>query len=66
MKEFLSQRGVEFTVRVVDEDDAAYDELLRLGYRTVPLTVIGGTHVKGFDPDALGKALDAEAGTRRD
>lgn len=58
MKEFLSQRGVEFTVRVVDEDDAAYDDLLRLGYRTVPLTVIGNIHVKGFDPDALSKALE--------
>ena len=60
VKEFLSQRGVEFAVRLVDEDDAAYDELLRLGYRTVPLTVIGETHIKGFDAAALASALDAD------
>ena len=48
-----------FTVRVVDEDDAAYDELLALGYRSVPVTVIGTSIIKGFDPDALARALDA-------
>lgn len=42
----------------MDEDDAAYDELLKLGYRTVPVTVIGSTVVKGFDPEALLKALE--------
>jgi glutaredoxin len=57
VKEFLSQRGVAFTLRVVDEDDAAYDELLRLGYRTVPVTVIGESVVKGFDPERLAAAL---------
>ena len=62
MKEFLSHRGVAFTVRVVDEDDSAYDELLRLGYRTVPVTVIGRAIVKGFDPEALSGAL-ARGGT---
>jgi glutaredoxin len=58
VKEFLSQHGVRFKVRVVDEDDAAYDDLLKLGYRSVPVTVIGGTVVKGFDPVALSQALD--------
>jgi glutaredoxin len=58
VKEFLSQRGKTFEVQLVDEDDAAYDELLKLGYRTVPVTVIGSTVVKGFDPEALLKALE--------
>ncbi len=58
MKEFLSQRGLPFTVRVVDEDAAAYDDLLALGYRTVPVTVIGPAIVKGFDPAALAEALE--------
>jgi glutaredoxin len=59
VKEFLSQRGVTFTVRLVDEDDAAYDALLALGYRAVPVTVIGEQTVKGFDPAALSAALEA-------
>lgn len=59
VKEFLSQHGQTFEVRVVDEDDAAYDELLKLGYRTVPVTVVGRTVVKGYDPGALLTALEA-------
>jgi glutaredoxin len=61
VKEFLSRNGKTFTVRVVDEDDRAYDDLLALGYRTVPVTVIGDDVVVGFDAEALAKALEAAA-----
>ena len=44
-------------MKVVDEDDAAYDELLKLGYRAVPVTVIDGTVIKGYDTTALTQAL---------
>jgi hypothetical protein len=57
VKEFLSRGGHRFTVRMVDEEDAAYDALLRLGYRSVPVTLIGETVVQGFNPSALTKAL---------
>jgi glutaredoxin len=59
VKEFLSRAGHPFTVRVVDEDDAAYDALLRMGYRTVPVTIIAEQVVTGFDAAALTKALAA-------
>ena len=58
MKEFLSRAGHHVTVKLVDEDSAAYDELLALGYRTVPLTIIGAEAVPGFDPTRLTKALE--------
>jgi glutaredoxin len=57
VKEFLSRAGHHFTVRLVEEDDAAYDELLALGYRTVPVTVIGERVITGFDPARLAEAL---------
>jgi hypothetical protein len=57
VKEFLSRTGRPFTVRLVDEDDAAYDALLALGYRRVPVTVIGTQAIVGFDPEALARAL---------
>jgi glutaredoxin len=60
VKEFLSRKGETFTVRVVDEDETAYDALLALGYRTVPTTIIGKRIVVGFDPDALTTALEAD------
>ena len=59
MKEFLSRAGHAYTVRNVDEDDAAYDELIATGYRTVPVTVVGREAVRGFDPEALTRALAA-------
>lgn len=40
-------------------DIAAYDALLALGFRTVPVTVIDGRAVVGFRPDGLAEALSA-------
>ena len=57
MKEFLSRAEVPFTARNVDEDDAAYDELIARGYRSVPVTVFGDHPVKGYDAPALTDAL---------
>lgn len=57
MKEFLSLTGRTFTVRNVDEDDSAYDELLARGWRTIPVTIIGSRAIKGFDERALRDAL---------
>ena len=48
-----------FTARNVDEDDAAYDELVARGWRTIPVTVIGEQVVKGFDAAALNAAITA-------
>ena len=58
MKEFLSRAGHTFVERVVDEDDTAYDELLALGYRTVPVTVVDSAVIVGFNAAALSAALD--------
>jgi glutaredoxin len=58
VKEFLSRAGRSFTVRLVDEDDAAFEALMEIGYRSVPVTVIGQTIVQGYDPTALAKALE--------
>ena len=44
------------------EDDAAYDQLMALGARVVPVTVIGGEVIMGFDLARLRAALAAGAG----
>ena len=62
MKEFLSREGREFEVKNIDEDDAAYDELMALGARSVPFTVIGDRQVRGYDPAKLREALAAGGG----
>ena len=53
MKEFLSREGYTFSVRDVEEDHDAYSALLALGFRAVPVTVVDGRGVKGFDEAQL-------------
>lgn len=62
MKELLSREGYTFTVRNVDEEHDAYGELVALGFRSVPVTVINGSAIKGFDESRLREALGGGAG----
>lgn len=55
----LSREAEAFTVKNIEEDERAYDELLALGFRTIPVTVAGTRIVKGFDEAALMDALVA-------
>ncbi len=41
----------------VDEDPAAFGELVALGLMTIPVTVVGDYVVRGFDEKALRAAL---------
>ncbi|MBW8713829.1 MAG: glutaredoxin family protein [Acidobacteria bacterium] len=59
MKEFLSREQRAFTVRNVEEDESAYETLMSLGFRVVPVTFIDGRAIKGFDEPALRAALGA-------
>jgi glutaredoxin len=61
VKEFLSREGYAFTVKNVEEDDRAYDALMALGIRAVPVTVINGTPITGFNEAALGARLASES-----
>jgi glutaredoxin len=59
VKAWLSQAGVPFTARDVDDDRDAYDTLVARGYRRVPVTFAGTHVVVGFDPEALDTAIRA-------
>lgn len=50
-----------FTVKNVDDDLDAYDALVSLGYRTVPVTIAGGRTVVGYRPDELAALVTPEA-----
>ena len=62
MKEFLSREGHTFETKNIEDDDSAYDELMALGARAVPVTVIDKQVVIGFDQARLRAALAASAG----
>ena len=57
MKAWLSQRQVPFTDKNVREDPAALEELKRMGFNSVPVTVVNGERIVGFDLERLAKAL---------
>ena len=57
MKEFLSREQRPFTVKNVEDDEGAYEELTSMGFRVVPVTFIDGRAIKGFDEPALRAAL---------
>jgi glutaredoxin len=61
VKEFLSREQHTFTVRNVEDDESAYDELTSMGFRVVPVTLVNGRAIKGFDEPALRAALAASA-----
>ena len=58
VKEFLSQRGVGFTERDVSRDHNAAQELVSsTGQMGVPVTIINGQTIIGFDRAKLEQAL---------
>ena len=58
-EEFLHEKGVDFTIRnIADDDEEAIAELKRMGTMTTPVTVVGGTDiVVGFDRKKLEQSL---------
>ncbi len=57
VKEFLSQKSIQFTERDVSKDEDALNELKKLGIMTTPVTVINGEIVIGFDQPKFEKLL---------
>jgi glutaredoxin len=57
VKEFLSQKGIEFTEKIVTEDDNARKELTDMGHLMAPVLLIDGQKIIGFDPNKIEAAL---------
>jgi glutaredoxin len=59
VKEFLHQKGITFTERDVTQDDAAFEDVMRLGFAATPVTLIDGEAVVGFNKAKLEQLLAA-------
>jgi glutaredoxin len=57
VKELLSRNGFEFTVKNVDDDTEAFNEMVALGMMSIPVTVVGDIVVRGYDEKRLRAAL---------
>lgn len=59
-EKFMQERGVEYTEYDVLEDQKRLEEMIDVsGQMGVPVLVVGGKVLLGFNSEALGKALDA-------
>ena len=56
-KEFLSQKGISCTDKNIREDKAAFEELVNMGHRATPVTIIDGEVVVGFDRGKLERLI---------
>ena len=56
-KSWLKRQGHEYSEKNVSQDRAYASELVSLGYRVTPVTVVDGTAVIGFNPNKLQELL---------
>ena len=59
VKVYLSRKGVPFTEHNVSKSVDSLKALVKMGYRTTPVTVIGDEKVVGYSPAKLAEALEA-------
>lgn len=57
-KDYLEEKGVEYTEKNVQSDPAARKELMAMGHMGVPVVVIGEEQIVGFDKNKIDLALD--------
>ena len=50
----LEQKGLKFEVLDVTENQEHHDKVQTMGYRQLPVVVVGEKHWSGFRPDHLG------------
>ena len=58
VKVYLSRKDIPFIERNVSQDIEAKEDLLGLGHRSTPVTVIDGLKVVGYSPPKLEAALE--------
>ncbi|MDQ0274994.1 glutaredoxin-like YruB-family protein [Peptoniphilus koenoeneniae] len=57
-KEYLKDRNIEFEEKNVQTDKEARSELMNMGYTGVPVIIIDGQEIVGFDKAKLDEILD--------
>jgi glutaredoxin len=57
VKEFLSQKKIQYDDHDITKEPSAISELQKLGFMTTPVTVIGDKVIVGFDEAKLDEAL---------
>lgn len=57
-KNYLTEKGVSYTEKNVQTDKEARKELMAMGHMGVPVLVVDGEEIVGFDKEKLDDLLD--------
>lgn len=57
-KEYLEEKGVSYTEKNIQMDKEARKELMGMGHMGVPVILIDGEEIVGFDKAKIDKLLD--------
>lgn len=63
-REFLNTAQIPFSDHDIEESSIALREFKQHGGRGIPLVIINGTVIEGYDPGAMRSALSAPANSR--
>ena len=56
-KDYFNQNNIQFVEHNISSDTSARKELIKKGYRSVPVIVIGGEEILGFDKEKINSLL---------
>ncbi|CEN79428.1 glutaredoxin family protein [Paraclostridium sordellii] len=57
VKKYLKEKNVEYTEYNISKNEEARRNLIKLGYMSVPVLLIDGNHVLGFDVNRINQLL---------
>ena len=57
-KNYLTEKGVSYTEKNVQTDKEARKELMAMGHMGVPVLLVDGQEIVGFDKEKLDDLLD--------
>ena len=60
LKDYLKENNVEYIEYNISKDEEARRNLIKLGYMSVPVTLINGNHVLGFDKLRIRQLLNGK------
>ena len=53
VKNYLSEKGIEYTEKNIQTNKEARDELMKMGHMGVPVLVYDGQEIVGFDKQKI-------------
>lgn len=59
VKLYISRKGLDYSEHNVSQDRTSLKELVSMGYRSTPVTVIGDEKVVGYNTSKIDEALEA-------